>query len=555
MATFLHRALITTGALLGTAVLASSIATAQNRRFYDDDPIAREPDTQDASGVAEWEIDLIVDLAINMLGRPGDKATNVRAANINTIDELPDSNWFTNRILSRPVTVDEAVKGPATGGPPAAGRWTVVGEKRSGVAPGFTARDSAGELWFVSFDADGHPEAATGAILVANKLFWTLGYWQIENHLTMIKRDEIDIAPETLFTPRSGKRRQMKQSDLDGVFKRAHRSADGSYRAAAARGLPGRTVGGFKYFGTRPDDPNDVVPHEHRRELRALKVFGAWTNLVDVKAGNTLDTVIPDKGRSVVRHYLQDVGSTFGTGALEPHQYDEGWEYMLDLGLLRKRFFLLGFPIQPWQTVDYADNEAIGRFEGTEFDPAEWKPRVPFGSFLHARLDDTFWAARRVAAFTDEMIRAVAKTGQYSNASDETLLADVLIQRRDKISTHYLNAINPLVDFALSPEGRVTFRNAAVDAGVAKAPGDGYRATWSTFNNNTGDVALIGSPTVGAATEIAAPAPLPTAGGAFIRIGIVAVGPVPEPWTQPVEVYFRRVGSGWKLVGVDRLRQ
>ena len=99
---------------LGAAVLASSIATAQNRRFYDDDPIGREPETQDASGVAEWEIDLIVDLAINMLGRPGDKATNVRARNINTIDELPDSNWFTNRIASRPVTVDEAVKGGAT---------------------------------------------------------------------------------------------------------------------------------------------------------------------------------------------------------------------------------------------------------------------------------------------------------------------------------------------------------------------------------------------------------------------------------------------------------
>ena len=554
MATFLHRVLITASAVLGAAVLASSITTAQNRRFYDDDPITREPETQDASGVAEWEIDLIVDLAINMLGRPGDKATNVRAGNINTIDEVPDSNWFTNRIVSRPVTVEEAAKGPAVGAPPAAGRWTVVGEKRSGVAPGFTARDSAGQLWFISFDADGHPEAATAAIMVANKLFWTLGYWQIENHLTTIKRDEIDIAPETLFTPMSGKRRQMKQSDLDGVFKRAHRSPDGSYRAAAGRGVPGRTVNGFKYYGTRPDDPNDVVPHEHRRELRALKVFGAWTNLVDIKAGNTLDTVIADKGRSVVRHYLQDVGSTFGTGALGPHEYDEGWEYLLDLGLMRKRFFLFGFPIQPWQTVDYADNEAIGRFEGTEFDPPEWKPRVPFASFLHARSDDSFWAARRVAAFSDEMIRAIAKTGQYSTATDESLLADVLIQRRNKISQYYFNAINPLVDFALSPQGRITFRNAAVDAGVAKVPGDGYRATWSTFDNNTGDVTLIGSQTTGASTEIAAPPSLPTADGAFIRVGIVTLGEVPEPWTQPVEVYFRRTGSGWKLVGVDRVK-
>ena len=100
-----------------------------------------------------------------------------------------------------------------------------------------------------------------------------------------------------------------------------------AYRAVAARAVPGRPIGGFRYYGTRPDDPNDVVPHEHRRELRALKVFGAWTNLVDMKAGNTLDTVVVENGRSVVRHYLQDVGSTFGTGANGPREYDEGWEY------------------------------------------------------------------------------------------------------------------------------------------------------------------------------------------------------------------------------------
>ena len=50
----------------------------------------------------EWEIDLFIDLATNLFGHPGDKATNVRAKSINTIDEVPDSNWFTNRILAKP---------------------------------------------------------------------------------------------------------------------------------------------------------------------------------------------------------------------------------------------------------------------------------------------------------------------------------------------------------------------------------------------------------------------------------------------------------------------
>ena len=117
--------------------------------------------------------------------------------------------------------------------------------------------------------------------------------------------------------------------------------------------LPGKVLGGFKYEGTRPDDPNDVIPHEHRRELRALRVFGAWTNLTDMKAGNTLDTVVTEGGRGLVRHYLQDVGSTFGVGANGPHEWNEGWEHIYEGGPSRKRLFTFGFDCSAWQTAPY----------------------------------------------------------------------------------------------------------------------------------------------------------------------------------------------------------
>ena len=114
------------------------------------------------------------------------------------------------------------------------------------------------------------------------------------------------------------------------MLERAARNADGTYRAAAAGCCRARSSAAFRYEGTRPDDPNDIVPHEHRRELRALRVFGAWTNLTDLKAGNTLDTLVTENGRGVVKHYLQDVGSTFGMGANGPHDWDEGWEYLYE---------------------------------------------------------------------------------------------------------------------------------------------------------------------------------------------------------------------------------
>jgi hypothetical protein len=456
---------------------------------------------------------------------------------VNTIDEVPDSSWFTNRIVSRPVSAEEAARGPLTNREPAPGRWTVIAPKRAGAAPGFTMRDVAGELWFVSFDSKGYPEAASGAILVANKIFWTLGYFQVENHLISVRRDQVDVAGSAKFTPLSGKSRPMESHDLDEVFARSHQSPDGTFRGVAARGVPGRVVGGFRFAGTRPDDPNDIVPHEHRRELRALKVFGAWTNLVDMKAGNTLDTVISDGGRGIVRHYLQDVGSTFGTGANGFREYDEGWEYLVELDLIRKRLLRFGYPLLPWVSAKYADNQAIGRFEGEAFDPPAWKPRVPTRALMYARDEDNFWAARRVAAFSDDMIRAIVKTGDYSNAGDERLLAEVLMQRRDKIARHYLNAVNPLVGFALSADGKLTFRNAAVDAGAGVAPADGYAITWASFDNNTG-----------VSTPVAAPA----AAGAYVHARIAARGSVPERWAVPINVYFRRTDSGWRLVGVKR---
>jgi hypothetical protein len=537
--------------------IASSVALTgsreNGRRFYDDDPIAREPETQDASKVEEWEIDLAIDLGTNLFGRPGDSAENVRAKNVNTIDEVPDSGWFTNRILAQPLSARELARGPLVGDGPAPGPWTVVAPKGAGVAPGFTMRDSRKELWFVSFDANGFPEAATGAIAVASRLFWALGYWQTENHLVSVKPEQMAIDPAAKFRPPSGKVRTMRQDDLAKVLRRAHLSPDGSYRAIAARALPGRPIGGFRYYGTRPDDPNDIVPHEHRRELRALKVFGAWANLVDMKAGNTLDTVIVENGRGLVRHYLQDIGSTFGTGALGPREYDEGWEYLYDPGPTMKRLISLGFNLSPWQTIQYHEVPQIGRFEGEVFDPAAWRPRAATAAFRKARLDDTFWAARRVAAFTEDMIKTTVRTAEYSNPAADAMLTTVLMQRRQKILALYLNAINPLVNFTLSGTGELSFANAAVEAGVAAAPGAGYRASWALFDNTTGQATPLGTPITSNGTTVAAPAGLPSTPGSYVQVQVVAVDPAPAPWLQPVTVHFRSTGTGWSLVGLERL--
>ena len=197
-------------ACCAVAILTSAIAGA-GRKFYDDDPLAREPETQDASGVQRPEIDLAFDLGLNLFARPGDPTSNVRAMNINTIDEVPDSSWFTNRILARPVSIEEAARGPLSTAPARRrGSWTVTQAKQAGVAPGFTIEDAnRRDVVHLVRCARISGSRDRRAFWSANKIFWTLGYWQVENYLAALRPDQLVIGDTAMVRPPSGKRRPM----------------------------------------------------------------------------------------------------------------------------------------------------------------------------------------------------------------------------------------------------------------------------------------------------------------------------------------------------------
>jgi hypothetical protein len=532
----------------GLGMLAP-IGTAQRPHFYSDDPIAREPESKDPSKAAPYDKGDIYELTYNLFVTAEYKPSGLRAKNINTIDEVPDSQWFTNRIGTKPVTVDEITRGANVGEPPDPSKWVVIREKTSGAHPGFTVQDAKGETWFLEFDPPEYPDGATAAVSIATKIFWALGYNQVESFLTTFDPKKATVDPKATVKRPSGKRTRFTHDDINEILERVARKPDGTYRVVAGRLLRGKILGGFQYAGTRPDDPNDVVPHEHRRELRGLRIFGAWTNLTDLKAKNTLDVVVTENGKPTIKHYLQDVGSTFGMCNAK-NEWDLSYEYFYEGDSMAKRFFSLGFALSPWQTVDYVEYPSIGKFEGDVFDPRKWRPQSPTTAYMEMRDDDAFWAARRVAAFSDELIRAAVKTGNFSDAAAEKYLGDVLIKRREKIKSIYLTAVNPVVDPRL--EGtRLTFDNAAVSGGVAK-PATAYHATWMQFDNATGTTKPIGE-TQSSTTTIDAPSGLPTAAGSYIEVDITADAQAYPTWKQPVRTFFRREGSGWKLVGFERM--
>ena len=91
-------------------VIAAPVST-QRPRFYRDDPITRAPETQDASKVASYQQPDMYEMVRNLFFNPGYKPTGVRAQNVNTIDEVPDSSWFTDRIGKGPITIEQLVRG------------------------------------------------------------------------------------------------------------------------------------------------------------------------------------------------------------------------------------------------------------------------------------------------------------------------------------------------------------------------------------------------------------------------------------------------------------
>jgi hypothetical protein len=539
-------------ALIVTAALAAGgrVVSTSTPRFYPDDPIAREPESQDASQAARSDMGDLYEMANNLFANPGYQPSGRRAQNLNTIDEVPDSSWFTNRIGARPLSIDEAARGPLAGAPPDPSQWTVIREKTSGVHPGMTVRDGKGDTWFIEFDPPYYPEGATAAVVMATKFFWALGYNQVESFITTFDPKRMVFDPKATLRRPNGKRTPFTRDDVNAVLEKVARRPDGTYRVVAGRLLPGKIIGNFRYEGTRPDDPNDLVPHELRRELRALRVFGAWTNLTDLKSLNTLDSLVTENGRTIVKHWLQDVGSTFGM-CNDLHEWDLSWEHFHQTDTLMKRLVSFGFAWSPWQTVKYTEGPSIGKFEGDRFDPRTWRPQTPTIAYLELRDDDAFWAARRIAAFSDDMIRAIVHTGEFSDPQAEKAIADIMIKRRDKILSVYLPAVNPIVSPRLDSSGRLAFGNAAVDADVAERPA-GYRAEWHQFDNATGVTRRIGQ-TESTTTTIEPPTGLPAAAGSFVQVDISADSRQHASWQRPIRTHFRRDADGWKLVGLERL--
>jgi hypothetical protein len=532
------------GALATVAALAGA-----GQKFYRDDPIWRDPESQDASGVRAVDISQQYDFVENTFLGAGERVDK-RAVNINTVDEVPDSSWFTNRVGRETWTTERLVKGPDTGTGPAAGTWRIVAAKSEGITPGLTIRDSAGDTYFIKFDPPSNPEMASGAEIISTKLFHAFGYHTPENYIASIHPEALVIETGTTLADRDGDPHPMTAEDLEDLLAKAARREDGSYRVVASKALPGKPVGHFKYYGTRPDDPNDIFPHEHRRELRGLAVFSAWLNHDDSRSINTLDTLVNVGGRAIVRHHLIDFGSTLGSGSTGPQTRRAGNEFLWEARPTFVTMLTLGLYVRPWVRVPYPDIPAVGRFESTYYRPENWKPEYPNPAFRNARPEDRFWAARIISRIPDEAVKAIVETARYSDPRATAYLTETLLARRAKVLMAWLNGTNPVVNVSMNAQGMLSFENAAEEAGMAKAA-ERYTVQWARFDNSSSTLTPAGEAQTLTARTAQAPRDLLSA--AYLAATIRAYHPDQPAWQHPVIAYFRRApDASWSLVGLER---
>ena len=522
-------------------------APALAPRFLPDDPIAADPDDLKIDKPKPVSLSRAFDFLEHTFGHhPGSHV--LRAGNVNTIGEVPDSSWFTNRAGAREMSIEELVAGPnRIPGPDLSGALVITNGKAEGVTPGFTMKDPKGEVFFVKVDPLDYPHMLSAADVIGTKFFHAFGYYVPENYLARIRPEQLQIGPGARVTEASGKRRGMRASDLAALLARCPREPDGTVRVVASRRLPGEPVGEFKFHGTRPDDPNDIVPHEDRRELRALRVFAAWLNHDDSDALNTLDVFVRDGDRGHVRHHLIDFGAILGSSSVGPQRPDEGNEYSLDWGKFFKSALTFGIWDRSWRNIPYREFPEIGRIEAESFRPEKWKPFYPNPAFDRMLPEDALWAARIVAAFDDARVRAIVATGEFADPEAERYLADVVLRRRDKVLAHYVHLANPLVDFRVAgTDGQAALEFVNLAERIGLGGGAAYEHEWLAFDNQTGQTRSLGP----AARSSSRAVPLPAERPAYLVARIRTIGTEPR-WRKTVDVYVRTTPTP-AGVGVER---
>jgi hypothetical protein len=262
-------------------------------------------------------------------------------------------------------------------------------------------------------------------------------------------------------------------------------------RGLTSHYLDGKPLGGHPGEGVREDDPNDLIPHELRRDLRGAYVPFAWLDHNDIHGGQMLDMYVEDPAdatRHYVKHYWVDFGVALGFAATKNHEPRFSHEYLIDPSAMARSLLTLGLVERPWESRTPRPHlRGVGHLEIGSFDPGGWKANTPAYRPIYAadRLDK-FWAAKILAHFTRDHIRAAVDAARLSDPRAVAWLTDALIERQRKTLRYWFDRVNPLDELAVggtTARPLLCFTDLAIAHAFAAAGSTRYTLTFYARDN------------------------------------------------------------------------
>jgi len=380
------------------------------------------------------------------------------AGNANSLDEVADSAWFENRIGARTLEPAQTALGacqPEDVLPTevADGEWLIEHGKSNGSTPGFRVMVPGKGLYMLKGDDRSQPERASAASVIGAAIYHAAGFATSCEQVVLVKRAQLKLMPGLFTTDNSGGKLPLDDKAVDAVLASSTQVGDRT-RMQASKWLSGYALGPFRYEHTREDDPNDVIDHENRRELRGSRLLAAWLNHWDSREQNSMDMWLATDAKhersspGYVRHYILDTSEAFG-GTADPHTLTIrlGFSYMVDLRDIVFDLATVGLVERAWdRTRTEPRREKFGFFSGRDFEPASWKGLYPNPAFVRMSERDGAWMARIIARFTPADVRAIVTAGQFSDPADVDYLTQVLVERQRRILVRYLARRSPLAD-------------------------------------------------------------------------------------------------------------
>jgi hypothetical protein len=394
------------------------------------------------------------------------------AVNANSLDEVPDSAWFTNRPRAGEVAAEADAAAPGACTPDdvlpapdqvAGGAWLIDHGKDNGSTLGFRVKVPEKGIYMLKADDEGKPERASAASVIGAAIYHALGYYTSCEQVVALRKAQLRLTPGLKVVDNSGISHPFDDAALDKVLATTTQLADHRVRMQASKWLPGLTIGPFRYAGTRDDDPGDVIDHADRRELRGMRVLAAWLDHWDAREQNSMDVWLasdPTDKRSSpghVVHYVLDTSDTLGgdvsVAAMSPRL---GYTYDLDFVEIGRSLITLGTEDRPWDHARVAPGrEKFNYYRAEDFDPPAWKPMYPNPAFVRMTERDAAWMARLIARFSPDDIRRFVALGKWQDPGDADHVANILIERQRRVLVRYLGKLSPLGEIRAAGPDRI----------------------------------------------------------------------------------------------------